>query len=307
MIEKEIKDLNVVFGGCARDCEKYIEKVMSNIDYYSSYFNATYKIIVENGSKDNTKNLLKKHTKIKDYLFFREDLSKYTYRGKRLEHARNLIIDTIKENDELKKCDLFIALDFDDRNIEKIGIESFTKAIQFLISDKKKAGVFANQIGTYYDMWGLIDEKYCKNDFWVQTLKDIAKEINPNDQISSNVLSDFQKKYMDMKKLSFNQNLEPIKVKSAYGGLGIYKINKVIENKRKYMGDQIVELKFKDGTKKNIFYQKNEIVNFNLGFEDIDSELYILPYLINNSNSDCYFPIQAAFSLIIKENGDLNI
>ena len=69
MIEKEIKDLNVVFGGCARDCEKYIEKVMFNIDYWSSYFNSSYKIIVENGSKDNTKNLLKEHTKINDYLF----------------------------------------------------------------------------------------------------------------------------------------------------------------------------------------------------------------------------------------------
>ena len=155
-------------------------------------------------------------------------------------------------------------------------------------------------------MWGLIDEKYCKNDFWAKILKDIVKKVNPNEQISSKILSDFQRN-INIKKLSFNPNLGPIKVKSAYGGLGIYKINKVIENKRKYKGDQIVELKFKDGTKKNIFYQKNEIVNFNLGFEDIDSELYILPYLINNSNSDCYFPIQAAFSLIIKENGNLNI
>ena len=43
MIEKEIKDMNVVFGGCARDCEKYIEKVMLNIDYWSSYFNSSYK------------------------------------------------------------------------------------------------------------------------------------------------------------------------------------------------------------------------------------------------------------------------
>ena len=306
MIEKEIKDLNVVFGGCARDCEKYIEKVMFNIDYWSSYFNSSYKIIVENGSKDNTKNLLKEHTKINDYLFFREDLSKYTYRGKRLEHARNLIIDTIKENDELKKCDLFIALDFDDRNIEKIEIEQFKKAIKFLISDKKRAGVFANQNGTYYDMWGLIDEKYCKNDFWAEILKEIVKKVNPNEQISSKILSDFQRN-IDMKKLSFNPDFGPIKVKSAYGGLGIYKINKVIENKRKYKGDQIVELNFKDGTKKNIFYQKNEIVNFNLGFEDIGTELYILPYLININNSDFYFPITAAFSLIIKENSSLNI
>ena len=53
------------------------------------------------------------------------------------------------------------------------------------------------------------------------------------------------------KKLNFGQNLEPIKVKSAYGGLGIYKIDKVIENKRKYKGDQIVEIVFKDGTKKS--------------------------------------------------------
>ena len=305
-MNQELKNLNVIFGGCARDCEKYIEKVMYNIDLYASYFKSTYKIIVENGSKDNTKNLLKKYTEKKDYLFIRDDLSKYSYRGKRLEHARNLIIDTIKENEVLKKCDLFVALDFDDRNIEKIEIESITKAINFLISDEKRAGVFANQIGTYYDMWGLIDEKYCQNDFWVQTLKEIAIKTSPNEKISSGMLTKFQK-YLDMKKLNFDPNLKPIKVKSAYGGLGIYKINKVIENKRKYKGDQIVELVFKDGTKKNIFYQKNEIVNFNLGFGDIGSELYILPYLINNKNSDCYFPVKAAFSLIIKENSNSNI
>ena len=306
MIEQEIKNLNVIFGGCARNCQKYIEKVMSNIDYYSSYFNSSYKIIVENGSKDNTKFLLQEHTKKNDYLFFREDLNKYGYRGKRLEHARNLIIDTIKENEVLKKCDLFIALDFDDRNIETIEIENFTKAIKFLNSDKKRAGVFANQIGTYYDMWGLIDEKYCKSDFWAQTLQDIVKTINPDGQISSKMLTEFQN-IMDTKRLSFSQDLEPIKVKSAYGGLGIYKVDKVIKNKRKYKGDQIVELTFKDGTKKNIFYQKNEIVNFNLGFDDNGSELFILPYLINNNNSECYFPVNAAFSLIIKEDGTSNI
>ena len=49
-----LKKLNVVFGGCARDCEKYIPKVMENIDLYSSFFNNCYKIVVENGSKDNT-------------------------------------------------------------------------------------------------------------------------------------------------------------------------------------------------------------------------------------------------------------
>ena len=47
-MNQELKNLNVIFGGCARDCEKYIEKVMHNIDLYASYFKSTYKIIVEN-------------------------------------------------------------------------------------------------------------------------------------------------------------------------------------------------------------------------------------------------------------------
>ncbi len=304
--DKNFKNLNVVFGGCARDCEKYLPKVMRNIDTFSSCFNTSYKIIVENGSKDGTKDLLKKFVKDNDYLLIREDLSEYPYRGKRLENARNLIIDTIKENKPLRDCDLFVALDFDDRNIEKIEIENFEKAINFLIADKKIAGVFANQIGTYYDMWGLIDDKYCKSDFWAETLREIAKKINPNEKISSDLMAYLQSD-LDKKKLNFGQNLEPIKVKSAYGGLGIYKIDKVIENKRKYKGDQIVEIVFKDGTKKKVFYQKNEIVNFNLGFDDIGLELYILPYLINNRNSDFYFPVKAALSLIVKENIKFNI
>ena len=77
-----------------------------------------------------------------------------------------------------------MALDFDDRNIEKIEIENFEKAINFLIADKKITGFFANQIGTYYDMWGLIDDKYCKSDFWAETLREIAKKINPNRKLA---------------------------------------------------------------------------------------------------------------------------
>ena len=301
-----LKKLNVVFGGCARDCEKYIPKVMENIDLYSSFFNNCYKIVVENGSKDNTKNLLNKYKTKNDFIFIREDLSKYTYRGKRLEHARNFIIDTIRNNEILRSCDLFIALDFDDRNLDIIETENFVRAINFLISKEQIGAVFANQIGIYYDMWGLIDEKYCKVDFWVNCLKKIAKKTNPNEQISQEILNNFQKD-LDDNRLSFDPSSEPIKVKSAYGGFGIYKIDKVLKNQRKYKGDQKVELIFKDGTQKNIFYQKNEIVNFNLGFSDIKSDLYILPYLINKMDSQCHFPLRAAFSLIINENSSLNI
>ena len=88
-------------------------------------------------SKYNTKNLLNKYKTKNDFIFIREDLSKYTYRGKRLEHARNLIIDTIRNNEILRSCDLFIALDFDDRNLDIIETENFVRAINFLISKEQ--------------------------------------------------------------------------------------------------------------------------------------------------------------------------
>ena len=50
-----------------------------------------------------------------------------------------------------------------------------------------------------------------------------------------------------------------------------------------------------------------ENIFFNLGFSDIKSDLYILPYLINKMDSQCHFPLRAAFSLIINENSSLNI
>ena len=46
-----------------------------------------------------------------------------------------------------------------------------SNAISFLYSEKNIAGVFANQLGTYYDVWTLRDQKYCKNDFWVEALQ----------------------------------------------------------------------------------------------------------------------------------------
>ena len=56
-----IKDLNVVFAGCARDCGDTLEKSLENIKIYSSYFNSSYQVIVENGSKDKTREILKKN------------------------------------------------------------------------------------------------------------------------------------------------------------------------------------------------------------------------------------------------------
>ncbi len=295
-----LKDLNVVFVGCARDCDDTLKKSLENIKIYSSLFNTGYQVIVENGSKDKTREILKDNQNQNNFYLFEDHLNELPYRGQRLEKARNIIIQKIRSNSNLSKCDLLIVLDLDGSGNYLINEKDIFKSIEFLYSKDSIGAVFANQLGTYYDMWTLRDDKYCKNDFWAEVLKNITKKIFPNEKITNEVINEVKKNFIDKHTFSFEKSLLPIKVKSAFGGFGVYKMNYVLKNKRQYEGTQIIDLVFKDNSKAKIKFQKCEHVNFNLGFLDQNLELYILPGLINREYLEVIFPPQAALNLIIK-------
>ena len=297
----DLKDLNVVFAGCARDCEPFLKKTLDNIELYSSLFKESYKVIIENGSKDKTRDILKKKQTKNDFYYFEDQLNNLPNRGLRLEKARNIFIEKIKSNKKLNNCNLLIVLDLDESGNYKISDEALIKSINFLNSKKSIGAVFANQLGTYYDMWTLRDKKYCQNDFWAEVLQNITKKINHKDNISTEILDEVKKEYIDKKTFTFDKSLAPIFVNSAFGGFGIYKMEYVLKNKRYYEGKQIIDLVFKDNIKIKTKFQKCEHVNFNLGLIDQNLELYILPYLINREYLDVTFPPQAAIKLIIKD------
>ncbi len=292
--------LKVVFGGCARDCAKYLPKTLENIKFYSSLFKESYTIIVENGSKDNTKEILKKNKNYNNFFLFREDINKLPYRGQRLEFSRNLIIETIKNNSKLKNCDLFIMMDLDDMGNYKIEEKNIISSLNFLFSDEKNGAVFANQLGTYYDMWTLRDDKYCKDDFWGEVLKLLIKNKNSHEDISIENFKRAENEFINKKTISFKKEHPPILVNSAFGGFGIYKMKYVLQNKNKYLGTQLIELISKDGKKFQLKYQKCEHVNFNKGLVNQNLKLYILPYLINRGFEENFFPPQVALNFIIK-------
>ena len=295
-----LKDLKVVFAGCARNCSNFLPKVLDNIEFYSSFFSESHIIIVENGSTDKTKEILKNNINKKNFFLFEDDLNKLPYRGQRLEKARNLIIETIKKNKNLFSCDLFIMLDLDDIGTYRIEEKNILDSIKFLFSKEEIGGVFANQLGTYYDMWTLRDQKYCKNDFWVEVLQFLINNKNSKDKISKTNIEEVKKNIIDKKTYSFEKNHAPIKVESAFGGFGIYKMKYVLKNNRKYEGTQIVDLISKDQKRLKVKYQKCEHVNFNRGLIDQNLELYILPNLINRDYEKNVFPPSASISLIIK-------
>ena len=165
------KNLSVVFAGCARNCEPFLKKTLDNIKSYSSLFKESFQVIVENGSKDNTREILKKNQSEKDYYLFEDDLNKLPFRGLRLEKARNTFIQKIKSISRLKKCDLLIVLDLDESGNYKINNQAILKSLNFLYSKKLIGAVFANQLGTYYDMWTLRDKNIVKMIFGLRYFK----------------------------------------------------------------------------------------------------------------------------------------
>lgn len=296
-----MNELKVVFAGCARDCSTHLPETIKNIRSYSKLFKESYTLIVENGSKDKTKEILNQNLNENDIFLFREDLNQLPNRGQRLESARNIIIDTIRDNEKLKNCDLFVVIDLDDVGTYKINDQDILKAVEFLFSKKKIGAVFANQLGTYNDMWTLRDQRYCKNDFWVEVLQLLIKNKNLAEQISKDNFIEVKKRIIDKKTFSFDVNMPPILVESAFGGFGMYKMKNVINNKQKYIGVQNIEVISKDKKKIKLKYQKCEHVNFNQGIVEQNLELYILPFLINRGYRELTFSPQAAINFIVKD------
>ena len=94
-------------------------------------------IVVENGSTDKTKEILKTNKNEKNFFLFQDDISNLPYRGQRLEKARNLIIETIKQSSNLINCDLFIMLDLDDMGTYRINENDILNSINFLFSKEE--------------------------------------------------------------------------------------------------------------------------------------------------------------------------
>ncbi len=296
----DLKNLKTVFGGCVKDCSKFLPTSIKNLRDYSSLFGKVYTVIVENGSSDNTKEILREKKTENDTFLFCDQFNKFIYRNQRLERARNLIIETIQKSENMKNCDLFIMLDLDDMGTYRIKNEDILYSVKYLYSSEEIAAVFGNQLGGYYDMWPLRDKTYCKNDFWVEVFKYLMMNKNSFEQISKKILLDAKKNIIDKKSLSFKKTEEPVPVFSAFGGLGIYKMKNVLQNKNKYQGTQNFDVVTKDKKKFNVNYQKCEHVNFNEGIVNQNKKLYILPQLINQKFIKVEFNPESALKLIIK-------
>lgn len=203
---------NILVTGLARNSEGLLSTEIKKIKIQLLVFFSEVKfLVIESDSSDNTVGELKKiKTTTPDFEFISLGMleKKYPNRIQRLTKCRNAYVNEIRKNDNYKSIDYVAVFDFDIRN-NRLNF----KPLNFWLGQENWAAIFANQTGNYYDIYALRKEGWNENDCLVEYRKllvDLPSNLAKNEAIWK-------------KMIKIPIDAKPIKVQSAFGGLGIYK------------------------------------------------------------------------------------
>ena len=282
----------IIFAGAVQNAEVFLPSLFKNIENLMHIFSEVGFVFVENDSADNTKKMLKDWGKNRPnfHLICLDGLSAIPIRTLRLETVRNAYLETIRYFPELRNFDYLAILDMDDIGGYLINAQVASNAVDFLNASPTRAAVFANQKGTYYDMWALRLTPQCPSDIWEEVLDHVTKYKVSDDVAFAET---FAKRIF-----SIEESSEPIKVDSAFGGFGIYKLRYVLNNPNPYLGSKTKIIPLENGLPCHTKWQVCEHVHFHAGIKSQGGEMFIYPRLINGVNFGLSFPSSAFRAMI---------
>jgi hypothetical protein len=278
-----------VIVGCLKNSAEFLPRVFQNLEKLASFFDEVSFIFIENDSTDATKATISAWGSRQSHfkLFSMDGLDDYERnRTVRLEIARNAYINAIQQDSTLHHYEHLIAMDMDDRGAHPLSLDAVGSALSFLNEKAEHAAVFANQSVKYYDLWALRHPQLCPFDFWHEVLAQALHVASDQEA--------FDKVYAKVPKC-IPVDTPPIQVESAFGGLGIYKMKFVLNNKSRYIGH---EYKYFVG-ESMVFskLQTCEHVSFHQGISAQGGQMFILPYLVNSDQDTGFNP--SAFRTIV--------
>lgn len=278
-----------VIVGCLKNSASFLPHVVQNLEKLAGLFAEASFIFIENDSTDATKTTISAWgERQKNFrLHSMDGLDIYEpNRTLRLEITRNAYIEAIRQDPSLHEYDYMIVMDMDDRGAYPLSTNALSSALHFLNEQSEHAAAFANQSVKYYDLWALRHPQLCPFDFWHEVLEQ-ALHVSSDQEA-------FDKVYAQVPKC-IPVDTQPIQVESAFGGLGIYKMRFVLNNKSRYIGH---EYKYFVGDSM-VFskLQTCEHVSFHQGISAQGGQMFILPYLVNSDQDTGFNP--SAFRTIV--------
>ena len=206
----------VVFCIPVRNESSNIKDLFKTLNNLSKSFIDYFIVFIESDSSDDSSSLIKEYLLNRKGVLINKNLSNIKNRVMRLAISRNEYLSYIKKNDLLKSFDLMIVLDCGGVN-NKLTAKKIKKAIS---QNKNWVGIFPTQKILYYDIWPLRIKNFIDYDCF----EELFKAYKKNNKIKKN----FFKLIGKFLFINYLTKSNEINVISAFGGMGIYKLDKVI-------------------------------------------------------------------------------
>jgi hypothetical protein len=263
-----------VFVGLARDCAGTLASVLGNLGRMADLFRQSAFLLIENGSQDETRALLERWCRGRpDARLLVPDSREAAspQRTVRLAALRNQLIREVRRR--FADFDLLVVADCDEVNATPLpDLSGFSHAVDFLLMDQHHAAVFANTLGVYYDMWALRHATRSPDDVW-EAVMDFALASGAGD---AQAIREVYAPRIFM----LPPRAPPLEVDSAFGGLGLYRLARVLANAAAYQGYKVKAVAAPDGGVRDIGWQCCEHVAFHAGLRAQGGRLFVLPWLV---------------------------
>lgn len=212
-----LAERSAVFTGVARNCATHLPGVLENFGRLARLYESASFVFVVSDSDDGTGLLLQdwlaaggRRGKVIDLGALQGRLPRRT---ERIAWARNAGLDAVHQNGWTNHDHLVVA-DLDDVLALPLAVEPFAQAAEWLDAEPSRAGVLANALPRYYDVWALRHDRWCPSDCWHPIWQRPAGEGFET--------AKFREVFA--RQIEIPPTLPPIAVRSAFGGLGIYRM-----------------------------------------------------------------------------------
>ena len=260
-MNKSLSTSAIVIVGLARNCAKVIEREVRIINAAFAQARTLNWLVIESDSDDETLRALQSLSANTNFEFITlgQLRTQFPKRTERIAVCRNRYLHELRTNKKYNCVDYVVVVDLDGVN---------TKLTAVAVNSCWKTpfawdACFANQSHVYYDMWALRHELWCPSDCWQEYRFLLDCGINKLGALYASV-------YCRM--IRIDPDGDALEVESAFGGLGIYKAHAILP--AMYVGT------YKNGD------ELCEHVGLHKTMRDLGSKLYIVPSLLNGSQTE---------------------
>ncbi len=218
-----------VFTGVARNCAEHLPGVLENLGRLAALYGDASFVLAVSDCTDETLPLIEhwmegRRGTVIDLGVLAGRLPKRT---DRIAFARNACLDEIRRS-ETAAHDHLVVADLDDVMAAPVPADGFLGAARWLEGGSARAAAFANAAPRYYDIWALRHDVWCAGDCWHAIwFRDPGESFE-----AAKIREAFARQ------IAIPAWLPPIGVRSAFGGLGLYKMSHALAARYRGLDEQ---------------------------------------------------------------------